>query len=108
VRIKDTRLMVSTNSTGYFRIKVPANSTLLFSFVGYETWETRITKSDKITVALKPANNGLDEVVVVGYGTQKRTAITGAISTVYNAIEGRAPGVRVNGKSFQPQIDIRG
>jgi uncharacterized protein YfaS (alpha-2-macroglobulin family) len=109
VRIKDTRLMVSTNSTGYFRIKVPANSTLLFSFVGYETWETKITKSDKITVALKPDNNGLDEVVVVGYGTQKRTSITGSVSTIAGAVYGmRAPGIRVNGKELQPQIDIRG
>jgi uncharacterized protein YfaS (alpha-2-macroglobulin family) len=111
VRIKDTRLMVSTNSKGYFRIKVPVNASLVFSFIGYKTQETKVTKSDKLSISLKPNENSLKEVVIVGYGTQKRMEVTGAVgsvSAISSVISGRVAGVRVNGKDFQPEISIRG
>jgi len=124
VKIKSApRLMVTTNSTGYFRIKVPVNERLVFSFVGFDTQEAVITKSEQLAISLKPTNTSLEEVVVVGYSTQVRASLTDAVgeikrnsvSDLVYAISGRTPGVRVNGKEFaadtvlyRTDIDIRG
>lgn len=58
---------------GTFSIKVPANGILVFSSVGYETQEVEIQGNSILNILLKPQDNKLGEVVVVGYGTQKKT-----------------------------------
>ncbi len=117
VKIKSApRLAVTTNSTGYFRIKVPVNEQLVFSFVGYETQEVVVAKSKKLAVSLKASSMALSEVLVVGYGTQQRTSLAYSLDTVnYRSADyrsdidirgfsgmqiGRTPGIRVNGKEY--------
>jgi TonB-dependent SusC/RagA subfamily outer membrane receptor len=83
VRIRDMRTGTVTDADGNFEIKVPNEAAILvFSFIGYEPKEVKIPDSRMINVSLVPKNTGLDEVVVVGYGTQKRTTLTGAVSSV--------------------------
>ncbi|MBS1564286.1 MAG: TonB-dependent receptor [Bacteroidetes bacterium] len=115
-----------TDSMGGFRLKVPVNSgTLVFSSVNMESREERFSGSADLKVWLKPAASALNDVVVVGYGTQKRSLVTGAISSISQkdletpgimradqAIQGRVPGVTVMQNSGQPgsgvSIRIRG
>jgi TonB-linked SusC/RagA family outer membrane protein len=125
VRIKGTTHAVATNADGEFNFvtgqKFPY--TLLISFVGYNKAELTANGSP-VTVELKPAINQLTDVVVVGYGTQKKSDVTGAISSipkenlnqvsssVDNLLRGAAPGVQVTQSSGQPgasaSIRIRG
>lgn len=71
-----------TNAEGNYSITVPEGSVLVFSFVGMSTQEVPFTGNTKIDVALAPDILGLDEVVIVGYGSQKKVNLTGAVSTV--------------------------
>ncbi|MFD2633613.1 carboxypeptidase-like regulatory domain-containing protein [Pedobacter mendelii] len=73
VRVKGTSLGVATSPDGIYVISAPANSTLTFSFIGYNMQEIAINNKNEINVTLADAPlSNLDEVVVVGYGTQKR------------------------------------
>ena len=125
VRIKGTTHAVATNSDGEFNFvtgqKFPY--TLLVSFIGYDKVELTVNGSP-VQIELKPAVNQLTDVVVVGYGTQKKSDVTGAISSVPkenlnqvsssvdNLLRGSAPGVNVTQSSGQPgasaSIRIRG
>lgn len=71
-----------TDANGKYIIEVPENTVLVFSYVGYLNQEIPINGREKIDVVLFPDNKGLDEVVVVGYGTQKKASVVGAITTV--------------------------
>ena len=83
VRIKDMHTGTVTDADGNFEIKAPnEGASLVFSFIGYESKEVKINDNRVINISLAPKNTGLDEVVVVGYGTQKRTTLTGAVSSV--------------------------
>ena len=82
VLIKGSDLGVKTNSDGVFSIKAKLNTTLVFSHVSYAHKEVVVTDFSKIVVQLQPLNVNLDEVVVVGFGTQKKVNLTGAVSTV--------------------------
>ncbi|MBW7892551.1 MAG: carboxypeptidase-like regulatory domain-containing protein, partial [Chitinophagaceae bacterium] len=83
VQVKGSTVATTTNNEGNFTIEVGDNATaLIISFVGMETQEVAITGSSSIHVVMKLANQALSEVVVVGYGTQQRTKVTGAISSV--------------------------
>jgi uncharacterized protein YfaS (alpha-2-macroglobulin family) len=104
VTVKGTRISTSTSSNGTFRIKVPANATLVFSFVGYKPQEITTTKSEKFEVKMEQSASSLNEVVIVGYGVQKRAYVTGSISTTIMirrsasapaALEGKVAGVQV-------------
>lgn len=117
---------VQTNTDGSYRIKVPNNSTaLIFSFIGYASQEIKIAGHTQINVRLVPTSDNLDEVLVVGYGTQIKKDLTGAVTsvkmsdledvplaTIESGLQGRAPGVFVNnssGKLGQAlQIRVRG
>ncbi|HTH82635.1 MAG TPA: SusC/RagA family TonB-linked outer membrane protein, partial [Mucilaginibacter sp.] len=117
----------TTDAQGNFKLVVhDAAGTITFSFVGYETQDQVIRGRNVVNVSLAPTNSNLDEVVVVAYGTQKRTSITGSVATIdaaeikknsvsdiVNTITGRAPGIRVTQASSEPGkfaslIDIRG
>ncbi len=120
-----TKLGTSTNEKGEFSISVPAAATTLtISSIGYESKEVAIT-AGPLSISLTVSEAKLDEVVVVGYGTQKKSVVTGAISSVKakdlekvpsgrieQALQGRVAGVTVAQNSGQPgspsKILIRG
>lgn len=80
---KGTSNAVITGADGKFTIRVAGErSVLLFTSVGYSAYEVRVGKKTNLTVPLQQANKDLGEVVVVGYGTQKKASLTGAIATV--------------------------
>jgi uncharacterized protein YfaS (alpha-2-macroglobulin family) len=98
VTVKGTRISTSTSSNGTFRIKVPANATLVFSFIGYKPQEIATTKSEKLEVKIEQNAAGLNEVVIVGYGVQKRAYVTGSVTSA-SAI------VRIRGVSSQSSVN---
>ncbi|GGI29225.1 SusC/RagA family TonB-linked outer membrane protein [Pedobacter mendelii] len=109
VRVKGTSLGVATSPDGIYVISAPANSTLTFSFIGYNMQEIAINNKNEINVTLADAPlSNLDEVVVVGYGTQKKINLSGAVNTVntkaivnrpvtslINALQGTVPGMAI-------------
>lgn len=108
VTAKGTRIGVQTKTDGSFSIAVAeSTTTLVISFVGYAAQEVNITGSNA-NVALVATNTSLNEVVVIGYGTQRRKEVTGAIAKVTGeklntivapsfeaALQGKAPGVQI-------------
>ncbi|QIL75498.1 SusC/RagA family TonB-linked outer membrane protein [Hymenobacter sp. HDW8] len=92
VLVKGTSQGTSTNSDGTFSITVPEGGTLVFSSIGFTSRELSVTSSTSIlNVTLEADTKALSEVVVVGYGTQERGSVTGAISSVGNAEIVRQP-----------------
>ena len=71
-----------TDLDGNFSLKVPANATVVISYIGMKTQEIAIKGKSKIDVTLSDDAKALDEVVVIGYGTAKRKDITGSVATV--------------------------
>lgn len=124
--IKGTTTGTTTDIDGRYILANPGNaSTLVFSFIGYATTEVDINGRSSIDVALQHSAETLQEVVVVGYGTQKKVNLTGAITAVKaeelnniasanlsNTLAGRAPGVNITGTSglsgASSSIRIRG
>lgn len=114
-----------TDLDGNFTIKVPANANLTISFVGYQTQTVDVAGRTSLQVVLKDDTKALEEVVVVGYGTARKSDVTGSISNVNaktlkevpsqnftQALQGRVAGVEINRTSSRPgseqQIRIRG
>lgn len=109
VMAKGASAGTAANPDGSFSLTVPASATtLVFSAVGFETKEVRIGTATTLNVSLKTALSNLNEVIVIGYGTQRRRDVTGAITKVGGdkitsipapsfeaALQGRAPGVQV-------------
>lgn len=125
VTLKGTTTIVGTDANGMFRIDVPdGQAVLVFSFIGYGSKEITVSDKSVINVTLRADSKSLNEVVVVGYGTQKRANVTGAVSTVSGktlsslpvggvdqALQGRVAGLTVtnNGSpGTAPIIQIRG
>ena len=75
---KGTTNGVVTNFDGEYTIEVPANAILVFSYLGYADEEVEVDGDEEIHVSLEPETSALEEVVVVGYGTQKKKNLTGA------------------------------
>lgn len=119
IRIKGTGTGTSTNEQGIYTIDVPAaNSVLVFSSIGFVAQELPTAGRTEINVTLSAQESDLDEVVVVGYGTQKKTSLTAAVSTMKgseitsvpssnmtNNLGGRLSGVIVKQASGQPGQD---
>ena len=109
VFVKGTQVGAITDQQGKYSISVPAaGNTLVFSFIGYTSQEVTIGTRSVINVTLQIESRALEEIVVVGYGTQRRTNVTGAISSVSSekltelplasldqALQGRAAGLVV-------------
>jgi len=126
VVIKGTQRGTTTNSEGAFQIEVPGPSTVLvFSFVGYKSVEETVGNRAEISVKISPENKSLEEVVVVGYGTQSKRAVTGSVisvnydkfkdrsfSNVTQSLAGTMPGVNISqsqgAPGSSPVIKIRG
>ena len=82
VLVEGTDRGATTNAEGKFEILVSKGETLLFEFLGYDTGKVTVTGANNITVTLTPSAESLNELVFVGYGTQKRVNVTGAVATV--------------------------
>ncbi len=125
VLIKGTNNGTKTDADGNFSINAEPNSTLIISYVGFETREVKIGNQTFITVRLNPSITTGDQIVVVGYGTQRKSDVTGAVSKVNmekakaipttniaEMIRGQAAGVQVTLLSARPggtsNILIRG
>ena len=124
VKVKGTTNGVSTDGDGKFTINAPQSSVLVISGIGYTTEQVTVGSSNVINVSLDPSDVSLSEVVVVGYGTQKRTTLTGAIASVSSktlseisapsveqSLQGRVTGLTVtnNGSpGTAPIVAIRG
>lgn len=82
VTVKGTKIGTATNFDGIFVIDVPDNAVLQFSYIGFLRQEVAVGKQDIINVTLQEDERALNEVVVVGFGTQKRASVVGSISTI--------------------------
>ncbi|KAF2079651.1 SusC/RagA family TonB-linked outer membrane protein [Flavobacterium sharifuzzamanii] len=125
VLLKGTTKSTASDFDGKFQIQAPSNGSLTITFIGYSTVTEAVNGRTKITIQLKPESQSLNEVVVVGYGTQKKSVVTGAISSVKSAdlekvpngrveqaLQGRVAGVSVAAVSGQPgeksKVRVRG
>lgn len=126
VVIKGSQRGTVTDADGRYRLDVPdGDAVLVFSFVGYLSKEVRVGSQTSINLSLKADDKTLDEIVVIGYGTTRKSDLTGAVSGVKEAellerpapslnqqLSGRLPGVQVNTNSGRPggrtTVRIRG
>ena len=118
VKVKGTGMGTVTNVDGIYNINVSQKSTLIFSFIGMATQEVKVGNKTTINVTLEDDAALLDEVVVVGYGTQKKMSVTGSVVQVSSAelqkapssnlstmLQGRLPGLVATQNSGQPGKD---
>ena len=111
----NSKLGVITDTQGNFSISASLPVTLIFSYVGYQSQEVRVTSDRVLRVKLASDAKSLDEVVVVAYGSQKKVTVTGSITSVNNkdllktptsnlgtALSGRLPGLTVMQSSGEP------
>lgn len=96
VSIKGTRKITTTNAAGEFSIDVPSTGVLVISYTGFETREIKITTGDYKNIQLLPRNKNLEEVVVVGYGTQRKANLTGAVDQVGGEVLQQRPITNVS------------
>lgn len=126
VVVKGTTIGTSTDVNGNFSLSVPSgNNTLVVSFIGYTTQEIAIGNRTSLAISLKPDTKTLQEVVVVGYGTQKKSDVTGSVTSVTSEdfvkgqvttpeqlIQGKVAGVQITSNGGAPGsgsvIRIRG
>jgi len=124
ITVKGSRSGAVTDANGNFSITVPDDATLVFSYVGYETVEVAVAGKTTVNVTLQLSTRTIDQVIVVGYGTQRKIDVTGAISQVkgddiskqasinpVSALQGKVAGVQITnlgGPGTSPQIRIRG
>jgi len=127
VKLKGSSLGVATDPSGFYTLTLPdPNGTLVFSFISYDTQEINVNGNTTINVKLKLSVNTLSDIVVVGYGTQRKDKVSGAITTVTakdvalspapnlaNGLAGRVPGVIINDRGGEAgndaiAINIRG
>lgn len=125
ITLKGTTIGTISDLDGNFSISASKGDILVFSFIGYKTQEKEVISDAPLKIILEPDNLMLDEVVAIGYGTMKKSDLTGAVTSVKadqlqktpaagldQALQGRAAGVTVNSNSGQPgaaaTIRIRG
>lgn len=125
VTVKGTNISSTSDATGNYSINVPArNATLAFTSIGFTREEVKVDGRSAINVSMSENVNTLDDVVVVGYGTQKKSDVTGALSritaeeiqerptqNVLQAVQGKAAGVNISSNikpGELPVVRIRG
>jgi TonB-linked SusC/RagA family outer membrane protein len=121
VLIKGSKSGTITDANGNFTISAPDNGTLVFSLVGYDVAEAAVKGQNFLNISLRAKSNSLNEVVVVGYGTQKKTSTTAAVSTIpiadiaqkpivniTNGLVGRAAGLIATQGAGEPGFDGSG
>lgn len=119
IRVKNTSIAVVTDGNGNFTVNVAdANAILVFTSIGFITQEIAVKAQTTLNVTLQDDTKGLDEVVVVGYGQQRKVTLTGAVSSVkgselrenptaslQNTLAGKLPGFFSQQRSGQPGSD---
>lgn len=125
VLLKNTNTGTVTDFDGNFELDAPSNGIIVISYIGFVTAEIPIDGQNNLTVVMETDLLGLDEIVVVGYGTQKKSVVTGAISSikateledlpitrVEQSLQGRVSGLTIAANSGQPgsssTIRVRG
>ena len=126
ITIKGTTVGVTTDAQGLYKITVgETDKILVISFTGYNTLEKAIGNDKTINVSLSALSKSLDDVIVIGYGTQRKGDVTGSVSTIkadelqkakttsfIEAMQGRLSGVQITSSSGEPgaavNINIRG
>jgi len=124
ILIKGTQNGTQTDENGNYSISAPANATLVFNFVGYTALEQAVNNQTTLNVSLASSTQQLEQVVVVGYGTQRKIDVTGSVGTVkgediskqasvnaISALQGKVAGVTITNNGApgsSPQITIRG
>ena len=125
IQVKGTMTGASTGLDGTYSLNAPANAVLVVSFIGYKTQEIAVNGRSVVDCVLAPDAEFLDDVIVIGYGTTRREAKTGAVSTVKadeisavpassvdKMLAGKMAGVTISSETGQPgsnsQIRIRG
>ena len=128
IKLKGSTLGTTTNATGYFSLRIPddqRNGVLVFSSIGYALREVPIDGQKKLVIQMNAESKDLGEVVIVGYGTQRKVSVTGAVDNIgKKAIEGRpvtnlstalqgvSPNLIIQQRNFEPgqgvNINIRG
>lgn len=125
VRVKGSVVATTTNSEGKFSIVVPQSGTLQFNIVGYASIEVLVQSRTIVNVQLVTSEKALNDVVIVGYGTQKKINLTGAVATISSeklenrpmvnladGLQGLLPGLNINLNNGQPgqaaSFNVRG
>ena len=125
VSVKGTSRGTTTDASGVYKITVPGNATLIFSFIGFTSQQVGVNNRTIVDLQLVPDATELSEAVVVGYGTQSRRTLTGSQASVKGseiatmptnsfdkALQGRAAGVQILGANGTPggaaQVRVRG
>ena len=125
VVVKGTTNGTVTDMNGRYSLEVPEGGVLQISYIGYNTQEVKVGSGDVVNVSLREDSEALDEVVVIGYGTVKKSDVTGAVGSVQmkdvsqvgitsadRALQGQIAGVQVNARTGQPgesmMIRVRG
>jgi TonB-linked SusC/RagA family outer membrane protein len=96
VSVKGTTQSTQTDENGRFSINAPANGTLVFSYVGYGIQEVRVGSGSTLNIQLLPQNSQMDEVVVVGYGTQRKATHTGSVAAVKGSELVKSPSINMS------------
>ena len=120
VQVRETATGGITDIDGRYSVSAQQGQTLVFSYIGYQSQEIKVGTSSVINVVLKEDTEMLDEVVVVGYGVQKKKLVTGATVQVkgdeiakmnttnpLQAMQGQTPGVSIASTSGQPGADMK-
>lgn len=118
VKVKDSNVGTVTDANGNYTLTAPDNGILVISYIGYNTLEVPVSGKHVINIKLQASSKGLNEVIVVGYGVQKKVTITGSVTSVKgdelvkspavnlsNSIAGRMPGVIAMNASGEPGND---
>lgn len=125
IQVQGTSTGTITDLNGRYSIAVPANGSLVFSYVGYKPQTVNVNSRTAISIVLEEDTRLIDEVIVIGYGTQRKEAVTGSVASVKGeivrdvpaanisqALQGRVAGVTMEQTNSKPgasmQIRIRG
>jgi TonB-linked SusC/RagA family outer membrane protein len=126
VTIRSTTTGTSTDSAGHFTIRAAKGATLVFSYIKYGTQEVVFTSQRSLSITMTPTTTSLNDVVVVGYGTQRKATLTGAVAqiggaeivttrneNIENMLTGKVPGLQILQNTAEPgdysnSISIRG
>lgn len=124
IKVKGTTRGTQTDANGKFALSVPANGILVFTYIGYNAQEVPVNNQTTINVTLASSSQQLEQVVVVGYGTQRKLDVTGAVTSVkgeeitkqasqnpVSSLQGKVAGVNianVGTPGGTPKITIRG
>ncbi|WP_144886178.1 TonB-dependent receptor [Lacibacter cauensis] len=124
VTLNNSTIGTTTNADGTYSLTVPDDAVLIFSSVGYTTTEEKVSGRPVINIVLQPATQTMNEVVVVGYGTQRKRDLTGSVSSIKGdevskmpatnpiaSLQGKVPGLTISNTGragAAPVVRIRG